>query len=81
MDRFPKSARLHILHAHIEHEKLKNKFKALFELMVAEESKPNIQEEFSIFRYKNLIEEEMIENDMRSYENKGGVDVNIIVHF
>ena len=49
--------------------------------MVAEESKPNIQEEFSIFRYKNLIEEEMIENDMRSYENKGGVDVNIIVHF
>ncbi len=48
--------------------------------MITEESKPNIQEEFSIYRYKNQIEEEMIENDMRSTESKG-VDVNIIVHF
>lgn len=31
-------------------------------------------------RYKNIIEEEMIENDNRNTENKG-VDVNIIVHF
>ncbi len=42
LEKFPKSARLHLLHAHIQHEKLKNKFKALFELMITEESKPNM---------------------------------------
>lgn len=31
--------------------------------MITEENKPNVQEEFSIYRYKNLIEEEMIESD------------------
>jgi hypothetical protein len=80
IDKFPKSPRLHMLYAYIQHEKLKNKFKALFELMITEENKPNIQEEFSIFRFKNLIEEEMVESDIRTSESKG-IDVNIIVHF
>ena len=80
LDKFIKSPRLHLLNAYINHERLKNKFKALFELMVTEENKPNIQEEFSIYRYKNLIEEELIENDQRSIDSKG-VDVNIIVVF
>ena len=48
--------------------------------MITEENKPNLQEEFSIYRYKNLIEEEMIENYLRNSENKG-VDVNVIVQF
>ena len=52
LEKFAKSPRLHILHAYLQQEKLKNKFKALFELMITEENKPNIQEEFSIFRYK-----------------------------
>jgi hypothetical protein len=42
LEKFMKSSRLHLLHSHIQHEKLKNKFKALFELMITEESKPNI---------------------------------------
>lgn len=80
LERFPKSGRLHMLYAFIQHEKLKNRYKALFEMMITEESKPNIQEEFSIYRHKDIIEEEMIENDMRNTETKG-LDVNIIVHF
>lgn len=48
--------------------------------MMTEENKPNIQEEFSIFRYKNFIEREMIDSDQRNNEQKG-VDVNIIVFF
>lgn len=48
--------------------------------MMTEECKPNMQEEFSIYRYKNIIEEEMVENDNKNTENRG-VDVNIIVHF
>jgi len=80
LEKFPKSARLHLLYAYIQREKLHNKFKALFEMMITEDNKPNMEEEFSIYRYKNLIEEEMIENDARTSESKG-VDVNIIVHF
>jgi PAS domain S-box-containing protein len=80
IEKFPKTPRLHMAHAFISHEKLKNKYKALFELMKTEENKPNIQEEFSIYRYKNLIEEEMVEYDLRSTETKG-IDVNVIVHF
>ena len=48
--------------------------------MITEENKPNMQEEFSIYRYKNLIEEEMQENDQRAQENKG-IDVNMMVIF
>ncbi|KAM3130308.1 hypothetical protein pb186bvf_017604 [Paramecium bursaria] len=80
LDRYPKCPRLHLLNSYVHHEKLKNKFKALFELMITEENKPNMQEEFSIYRYKNLIEEEMQENDQRAQENKG-IDVNMMVIF
>ncbi len=48
--------------------------------MITEENKPNLQEEFSVFRYKYFIEREMVDSDLRSNEQKG-VDVNIIVLF
>jgi len=48
--------------------------------MITEESKPNLQEEFSIYRYKHLIEEELVEGDLRVQENKG-IEVNNIVVF
>jgi len=80
LEKFPKSSRLHILYAYVQREKLKNKFKALFEIMIADENKPTIEEEFSIHRYKNIIEEAIIESDNKISENKG-VNVNIIVDF
>jgi len=80
LDRIPKSTRLHMLYAYVQREKLHNKFKALYEMMITEENKPNMEEEFSIFSYKNVIEEEMIENDARNSESKG-VDVNVLVDF
>lgn len=61
-------------------DKLRNKFKALFELMIAEENKPNLQEEFSIYVYKTSIEQEMKESDVKNNEQKG-VDINVIVLF
>ena len=48
--------------------------------MKTELNKPNIQEEFSIYRYKNLIEDEMIENDNRESDQKF-FDVSNIVIF
>jgi hypothetical protein len=52
LERFGKSSRLHMLHAFVQHEKLNNKYKALYELMITEENKPTLQEGFSIYRYK-----------------------------
>eukprot|EP01016_Furgasonia_blochmanni_P007672 TRINITY_DN13074_c0_g1_i1.p1 TRINITY_DN13074_c0_g1~~TRINITY_DN13074_c0_g1_i1.p1 ORF type:complete len:387 (-),score=108.36 TRINITY_DN13074_c0_g1_i1:34-1131(-) len=40
IERFQKSARLHMLYAYLQHEKLKNKYKALYELMITEDNKP-----------------------------------------
>jgi PAS domain S-box-containing protein len=81
LKKFGKSPRLRLLLAYIQHEKIKNKFKSLFELMQASEMKPNYLEEFSIYRYKLIIEEEMIEMDMRHNNDVNGMDVNQMVLF
>ena len=52
LEKFPKSTKLHLLFAYVLHIKLKNKYKALFELMLTENNKPNLQEEFSVYSYK-----------------------------
>jgi len=78
--KFPKNSRLRLQNAYFQQDRAQNHFKALFELMRAEENRPNIQEEFSIFRHKNIIEKEMMETDIRN-SNLRGADVNIIVHF
>jgi len=49
--------------------------------MITEEQKPNLKEEFSIYRYKNIIEDELMEEDQINTEKKCGVDVNTLVHF
>jgi len=80
LDKYPKSARLHLLYAYVQREKLNNKFKALFEIMIARDNKPSVEQEFAIYRYRSLIEEEIIDDDSKTSETKG-IDVNIIVHF
>ena len=52
LEKFKKSTKLHILYAYIQHEKLKNKFKALNEIMISEECRTNISEEFALYRFK-----------------------------
>jgi len=78
--KFPKSSYLHLQHAYFQQDRMGNNFKALFELMKTEETRPDIQEEFSVFRYKNIIEKEMMESDIRN-ANSRGIDVNIVVYF
>ena len=81
LKKFSKSPRLRLLLGYLQHEKLKNKFKCLFELMQASEMKPNYQEEFAIFRYCLIIEDEMAEADMRANNEMGSMDVNQMVQF
>jgi hypothetical protein len=56
IERYPKCARFHLFYAYVSGEKLLNPYKALFELMMAEDSKPAVREEFSMYRYKNTLE-------------------------
>ena len=77
---FPKSPRLHLLNAYFQQEKKKNRFKALYELMVTEENHPGLREEFSVFRYRNIIEKEMEEDEIRNTNNKD-LDVKLLVQF
>ncbi|EGR31396.1 PAS domain S-box family protein [Ichthyophthirius multifiliis] len=77
---FHKSTRLHLLHSYIQHEKLKNRFKALYELMICNELKPNMQEEFALYRFNIQIENEMKDYDERIGDNIN-VDVNKVVMF
>ena len=49
-------------------------------MMLTEENKPNTPEEYSIYRYKTVIEEEILEEDAKLIEHKG-VDVNLVLEF
>jgi len=48
--------------------------------MVTQEQRPNLQEEFSIYRYNHVIEDEITEGDSRQIENRT-IEVNVIVDF
>ncbi|EGR31957.1 PAS domain S-box family protein [Ichthyophthirius multifiliis] len=78
--KYIKSAKLNLLNAYIYHEKLKLKFRALTEMMIAETHKSTIKEQFAMVRYRNIIEIDIIDTDMRNEQNKD-VDVNGIVHY
>jgi PAS domain S-box-containing protein len=80
IEKFAKSPRLHLLNAYLQHEKLNNRFQAYFELVETKENKPSLQEEFAVFRHKLIIEEEMIEAEMRNADTTG-MNVNQMVDF
>jgi len=80
LEMFPKNPGLHLSYAYFQQEKLNNRFKALYELIITEDHRPNLQEEFSIYRHRSIIERELIEIDIRNTDSRG-IDVNSIVHF
>jgi len=79
--KFPKSSNLHLCYAHLVHAKLNNKFKAFNELMIADQYKPSLQEQFANYRYRRLIEKDIIDEDTKNTETSKGVDINSIVKF
>ncbi len=78
-NKFPKSARLHLLHAYMANFKLKNKYMALLQLISAQKCKPSTEEQFTIYHCKKIIEQDMVDLDNLNNETK--VDVNVIVEF
>jgi len=76
----PKSSRLHLFYTFVQQEKLENKFKSVFELLMAEESKPSLEDHFWIYRYKSLLERVMKDEEYKA-ANKNSINVALIVDF
>lgn len=58
--------------------KLKNEFKAIFELMSCDLYSPSIYDKFIIFRKKLDIEQILYSNYQRMNQKQGFIDVNQI---
>jgi len=70
--KFPNNTSLRIAYAFFLLEKMQSKQQALQELSQAEQNKPPFDEQFIIFRYKKIIEDEIAESQA---EGHGGLDV------
>jgi PAS domain S-box-containing protein len=70
--KFPNNTSLRISYAFFLLEKMHSKQQALQELGQAEQNKPPFDEQFIIFRYKKIIEDEIAESQN---EGTGGLDV------
>ncbi|KRX00126.1 hypothetical protein PPERSA_10625 [Pseudocohnilembus persalinus] len=78
IEKCPKSNKLLLFHSFLQHDNLENKYKSLYELEKIKD--PSLQEQFCIFRYTIIIEEQIIDQDQKSTENQG-VDINAIIIF
>mmetsp|Transcript_18943 Transcript_18943/g.16338 ORF Transcript_18943/g.16338 Transcript_18943/m.16338 type:complete len:244 (+) Transcript_18943:1339-2070(+) len=72
LKKFPNDTSLRIAYAFFLLDKMQSKQQALQELNNAESSKPPLDEEFIIYRYKKIIEDEIAESQN---EGTGGLDV------
>lgn len=72
LKKFPNNTSLRISYAFFLIEKLNMKQQALQELNTAEQNKPPFDEQFVIFRYRKIIEDEIAES---KNEGNGGLDV------
>lgn len=75
--KFPKSSALKIDFAYFLMYKMHNKKDALKELINAEKQNPSFEEEFKIFRYRNIIEDELHDGA----ENSNGLDYVAALNF
>ncbi len=57
LNKFINSPSIHIAFAFYLFKVMKNIHSSLIELNVAQKKKPSLQQQFTIFRYKNIIEE------------------------
>jgi PAS domain S-box-containing protein len=76
--KFPNNTGLRINYSFFLLENLRMKQQALQELNLAERSKPSFDEEFVIFRYRKIIEDEIAEN---KNQGTGNLDIVSEIHF
>ncbi|EGR30970.1 hypothetical protein IMG5_119850 [Ichthyophthirius multifiliis] len=70
LTKFPGCTQLRVNHALFLLDKMKSAQQALQELELAQEERPYLDEQFQIFRYKKLIEDNMMEARKNTVSNK-----------
>lgn len=75
LKKFKRSAKLRIVYAFFLLERLNNKKKALEELSIAEELNPLFDEQFLIYRYKKMIEDQLDDSGNNDARPQGDLDV------
>jgi len=70
--KFPTNTSLRIAYAFFLIDRMQSKQQALQELLQAEQTEPNLEEQFIIFRYKRIVEDEIVESIT---EGKNNLDV------
>lgn len=73
--KFPKSVDLRIINAFIQKSKLRNEFKAIFELMNCGLCNPSLHDQFIIFRRKIEVEQNLMKVHMKNVQRIGQLDV------
>ncbi len=79
--RFPECVALRIDFANFLLSKMLNKRDALKELMKAEKMNPNLDESFMIYRFRQIIEDELYDHDGHSGPSNGGMDYVAAINF
>ena len=74
LQKFPRSNELRIHSSLIQSEKLKNEFKAVFELMKCNKDEVSLQCSFQIFRRQILIERKVMQKNQENARLPGRVD-------
>ena len=78
ISKFPKCANLRILYSLFLLNKMKNKNQALMEFVNTEKNTdPDFDEQFVIFRYKKIIEDQMLDSNVSGVEENLDVVANI----
>lgn len=80
IEKFPKSARLRILSSNLKREKLNGQFQALFDLSSISTNRWTIDQEYTVFKGRDIIEQQMIAQDKLKSEERG-VDFNKVISF
>jgi PAS domain S-box-containing protein len=76
LEKQPGLTQIHLLNAYILYQKMNNRYKALYELAIANSGgNASSLEEFSIYRYTRLIEQELRQVDEKLTEERG-INVN-----
>ncbi|TNV87853.1 hypothetical protein FGO68_gene5771 [Halteria grandinella] len=81
IEKYPTSIELRRINAFIQKAKLKNEFKAIFEMMNCELCNPSIYERFIIFREKIEVEQCLVMQHQKNILRVGTLDVTQVFNY
>lgn len=78
--RIPKTTKLHLISSYLNHKKLHMQYKSLYELMQAKYSKGTYIDQFLVFRYTEILEEDINEINAKK-EKDYHLDLKDLIKF